>query len=544
MQYILNINRRHAYLLAASFTLLLTVILVNAFGTNNPSVFGHSAGEVGGVGPLIVIEAGTEQTIQQAISEIVSLGGGVVFMKAGVYNLSSSVNLSSNVALVGQGSATILQAAANNINLITEQNAGLTENIRLADFTLNSGSSTGIAGIVLTSASGLIEGLNISGMQSNSIQVINSVASGTNPVMHIRRNRIVSTGGLNGISILGTSIATAPTEQLVVGNIIEGTYSDSGINASQFVQVRDNTLSVTNIGINASSDVIAQGNKVRSSASVGQNEAGIVVSNRAQAADNFVSMSGTAPAIEAFNDAHVKGNQVSSTSGIAIEVASDATVIGNRVSSAGEEGILYSTAGGTGNIIGNQIVSWSGAAGTHAAVRVTGGEVLVADNTIEGTTGPGINITGGNAITVTGNYVSPGSNVAIVIDPTGTGLVDSNVVTVSAGTAILAVSDSVTISNNRITNGDIVAGGQATIISGNFLDGTDDINATGQSFLVIDGNRIEGDLDIAGAGGSKVATGNLIGGSLYAAATGECAISGNAVGVTLSVGTCSTINNV
>jgi len=46
--------------------------------------------------------------IQSAVDIVAALGGGTVFIKKGVYDLLSPLNLSSNVSLVGEGAATII----------------------------------------------------------------------------------------------------------------------------------------------------------------------------------------------------------------------------------------------------------------------------------------------------------------------------------------------------------------------------------------------------------------------------------------------------
>src|SRR5262245_62166146 len=132
----IELTRRHAYLLSIVAVFALAVSLVTAFGGTNPAVVGHSALElivngssvvdnsltgddidestlvgVGGgtslSGAVIIITPGTATTIQNAIDNLSSLGGGTVYMREGTYAIDGPINLTSNIALVGEGSATI-----------------------------------------------------------------------------------------------------------------------------------------------------------------------------------------------------------------------------------------------------------------------------------------------------------------------------------------------------------------------------------------------------------------------------------------------------
>lgn len=46
MQLIINIGKKHLYILALITVLLLTAIFATAYGSSNPAVFGHSEGEL------------------------------------------------------------------------------------------------------------------------------------------------------------------------------------------------------------------------------------------------------------------------------------------------------------------------------------------------------------------------------------------------------------------------------------------------------------------------------------------------------------------
>jgi len=46
MEIKINIEKRHFFVLAGSVLILWILVFVIAFGTNNPSNFGHSVGEI------------------------------------------------------------------------------------------------------------------------------------------------------------------------------------------------------------------------------------------------------------------------------------------------------------------------------------------------------------------------------------------------------------------------------------------------------------------------------------------------------------------
>ena len=69
MKLEVNIKKKYFFTILASVLILVAIIGTVAYGTNNPSVFGHSAGEVE------VTIGGNNYTLQQAITQNL-LGGG------------------------------------------------------------------------------------------------------------------------------------------------------------------------------------------------------------------------------------------------------------------------------------------------------------------------------------------------------------------------------------------------------------------------------------------------------------------------------------
>src|SRR3989344_2070381 len=67
MKFTIHIQKKHFYVLAVLLVLVMGVVTVTAFGTNNPAVFGHSGDEIQ------VTVNGQTKTLNAALSEV---GGG------------------------------------------------------------------------------------------------------------------------------------------------------------------------------------------------------------------------------------------------------------------------------------------------------------------------------------------------------------------------------------------------------------------------------------------------------------------------------------
>ena len=481
MEFYIDIKRRHAFIIALASSLLFGILLVNAFGGNNPSVVGHSALElivngssvvddsltgadidestlvIGGSsldGAVIIVTPGNETTIQNAIDNLSSLGGGTVYMREGTYTVAGPINLTSNIALVGEGSATILQATTNGIDIVTEQSATLLTNVQLRDFAIRPGAATGLDGVMFTDVTGLIEGLDISAIQGRSISVTRTTIPSPMTTA-IRRNTIVSTG-TDGILVSGGS--DIPGANVIVSeNVVNGTVSDA-IDCQGHADIRDNDVR-GGIGIRGAAQCI------------------------------------------------ISGNYVSSTTGAGIDVSSAQVHVSNNVIILAQtEGITCTCAG---SIVGNSVRLWSQGAGTHAGIRATasGGAtnpaVLIGNNWLEAFSGGGEGINATGVVTITGNHVLP----------------------ISGFFGIAINSNDVTISGNVVEDGGIwTRGNSEYAVTGNVINGNFDLNATSGSSFAITGNFIQGDLD--------------------ATSSSTCTLTGNVVAGTLFPGTCSSSNNV
>ena len=84
MKLEVNIEKRYAFVIVASLFILAGAIVAYAYGTNNPSVFGHSADEVAGVQKSI---SNNPCPPGQGIIQI-NADGTVLCYQAYLYNLS------------------------------------------------------------------------------------------------------------------------------------------------------------------------------------------------------------------------------------------------------------------------------------------------------------------------------------------------------------------------------------------------------------------------------------------------------------------------
>lgn len=468
MDIYITINKKHATAFALFASLLLCVLLVRGFGGSNPSVMGHSALElivnsssvvddsltgddidestlvIGGSsldGAVIIVTPGNETTIQNAIDNLSSLGGGTVYMREGTYTIAGPINMTSNIALVGEGSATILQATTNSIDIVTEQNAGLSENVRLKDFAIRAGSATGIDGVVLTNTAGLIEGLDISGMQGTSISVTNGALAPLQPYnMLVTRNKIFQASGGNAIVLSGAT-PTNDVQLSFTHNIID-TNVTNAINTNE-AQIAFNTIkSITGTtGILASSSVI-------------------------------------------------EGNRIITNSGVAITATGGNNVVSNNdIEAAGNQGILVNSAG-RAVVDGNNIQAWSLNAGTHPAIQLLGlAGGAITGNVIDGggLGGDGINVSNSNEVTINGNWIF--SAVVAIYVSAANSAISGNY----AEGPIWIESSDMAITGNTLDNGDINITGEARFaVTGNKIGGY--LDATSSSVCALTGNIVDGTL--------------------------------------------------
>lgn len=363
-------------------------------------------------------------------------------MNAGTYTIAGPINLTSNIALVGQGSGTILQATTNNIDIITENSASLLENVRLKDFAIRAGSAIGLDGVVFTDVAGLIEGLDISGIQGRSISVTRTITPSPMTTV-IRRNTIVSTG-TSGIVVFSSS--SIPGANLIVTqNVVNGTASFA-IDCEGRSEISNNDVR-GGIGIRGDAECI------------------------------------------------ISGNQVTSTTGAGIDVSGAQVHISNNVVIRSQlEGITCTCAG---TIVGNTVRLWSQGAGTHAGIRASavGGvdspAVLISSNWLEAFIGGGEGINASGVVAITGNHVLPQTGFFGIAANGNDFTVNGNVVENggiwTAGRFQYAVTGNVIYGNFDLN----ATSGSSFAITGNFVQG--DLDATGSGgACTLTGNVVGG----------------------------------------------------
>ncbi|RJQ22054.1 hypothetical protein C4580_01105 [Candidatus Woesearchaeota archaeon] len=436
-----SITKRALYFLITLSILITGALLTVAFGGNNPSLVGHSRGEISGVGPVIVVQGTTETAIQTAIDEAAVLGGGTVLMHAGTYTIAGPINLTSNISLIGQGSGTILQATTNSIDIITENSAALLVNVRLQDFAIRPGSATGLDGVVFTDVTGLIEGLDISGIQGRSISVTRTIIPSPMTTV-IRRNTIVSTG-TDGIVVSGGSDIPG-ANVIVTQNVVNGTVSDA-IDCQGHSEISNNDVR-GGIGIRGAAQCI------------------------------------------------ISGNHVTSTTGAGIDVSGAQVHISNNVVILSQlEGITCTCAG---TIVGNTVRLWSQGAGTHAGIRAsavggaTNPAVLISSNWLEAFVGGGEGINASGVVAITGNHVLPQTGFFGIAANGNDFTVNGNVV---ENGGIWTASRSEYAVTGNVINGNFdlnATSGSSFAITGNFVQG--DLDATGSAACTITGNVVSG----------------------------------------------------
>ena len=98
MKLEVNIKKKYFFTILASVLILVAIIGTVAYGTNNPSVFGHSAGEVE------IDIGGDTYTLQEAITQNLfggAGGGGMSFGDRVTKNVDQVYQAESDGLLIG-----------------------------------------------------------------------------------------------------------------------------------------------------------------------------------------------------------------------------------------------------------------------------------------------------------------------------------------------------------------------------------------------------------------------------------------------------------
>lgn len=349
--------------------------------------------------------------IQSAISAANSAGGGVVYLPAGTYMLSSSLTLPSNIHLQGVGPASILKhpndaVSTGYLALVNTDTVNGNNNITLSDFALdcnytNRPAATNSGIRFLADDSNACDNITIRQLTIRDVPVAAmQVMNTTN--FQVVRNRVDDTGR-DGITIWFNS-----TDGVIEGNIVTNTRDDcialnSEANPHVMTQIKrvsivGNTVgqaadSVFGTGINVAgaTDVAVQGNTIDYAQGWGIVVQGGLVSGaslpsrRISVTGNTIRSAGTATSggggIATANGSHIAitGNTVDTYYGNGIQIAAAATVSGNTIGTGATISSLgiYANAKFTA-VTGNRLEKPAG----HG-IQISQEKVSVIGNTIE-----------------------------------------------------------------------------------------------------------------------------------------------------------------
>lgn len=315
--------------------------------------------------PYNILDYGADQTgsadsttaIQSAINAANAVGGGVVFIPAGTYAVTT-IDLKLNVSIYGVGYASklISTGTGNIIRYVDGTGLAPLENVFIRDFYINGTNNSGGSGIWIQ---GFVES-EISGMYVHDVEAFGSLVFGAKKSKFLR-NTIDTTRTWDGMTIsVGSSIDniiesnyvlnsndsgigfTATTGTVCVGNIVDrtgvlsgGLYKAPGIDASgaQNAVITGNYVIGNQDGILLTTHVNTKINPKR-----------VVVSGNTIADSLYgvnVGVSGSGPYVGAIEEISITGNKIFSASvqGIHVDGYFNTSVTANDISNCGT-GIL------------------------------------------------------------------------------------------------------------------------------------------------------------------------------------------------------------
>lgn len=326
--------------------------------------------------------------IQAAINYVNSLGGGIVFVKMGTYNLSSNLLVKNNVSLNGDGRNSILYLN-NNVNLPVIIIDNTVIRAAVSEFTINGNASNNTS----------------PGAYGNMGIWVN--ATGT----HIYNNNITNVAG-NGIEFLGT------TNSLVDNNLINN--SGQGIRLtvnSNYNEIINNIIDSNSYGIfvydNGSTTYSSYYNKI-----IGNTVSNSSGTNGALAQAAGISLTGAPHSLVSNN--LVKNN---ATRGIEVFSGSPFSIItGNHVISNGSTGI--DTGPDSNLVISNNVVELNGGGGIYLSGLL---KSVISGNQI---------INNGQSATSTDdqNGITMQENSGSGTEPVNDNIITNNLITDTQGT--------------------------------------------------------------------------------------------------------------
>jgi len=211
-----------------------------------------------------------EAKIQSAINDVSAsaAGGGTVYLLEGTYSISGSINLASNIALIGTGRGTLLKLATSvsSVNVINASNANriLISNLMIDGYSKTGTNNYGISFNSVTYSK--IDRVGVSNMKSAGIYFSSSsnniisgstiMYNGSNGIYLYRtsNNNIISGNQikyntLQGLLLDGSSSSYITSNNTISGNVIYAHYYDSyGCqNAINLSYANNNTISGNDI---------------------------------------------------------------------------------------------------------------------------------------------------------------------------------------------------------------------------------------------------------------------------------------------------------
>lgn len=172
--------------------------------------------------------------LQAAIDDVISQGGGTVFVPTGTYLVSASLNLDDDVTLVGEGRSSVIVTATND-EIINATDAA---RIVIRDLSLRGDGDTAKTaqrGVYFTNVTdSLVENVHVKDVGYDGILLISGCVGNTIANCHC------DGCGDDGINIGGDPVA-ASTDNTVVGNVVENGNHDG-------IHISDGSLRTTATG--------------------------------------------------------------------------------------------------------------------------------------------------------------------------------------------------------------------------------------------------------------------------------------------------------
>lgn len=403
--------------------------------------------------------------IQAAIDAVNTAGGGVVYVPEGIY-VCQSIELTSNVRLVGSGAGSILRHKSAATAYMVQITSGSTD-AGLENLVID-GNSPNITDPVLPvhifGSRCYVKGVRIYDAKLNAILMAAGSLDTLIDGVHVYKVNASTSSGPNEGAIVGENSDT-PTGRAIIRNCV---VSDPGQHCigGRF----DGVIFQGNTCINTGSG--GDGISGYPGVTGNTNRRRVVIGNLIIGAVN--------------NGIHIGGD-------------GDNVVVGNAVFASGNRGISIEAnteASAVATVVGNTVDATTSLQGIWISNLSKGS---VSGNTVNGATTNGIEVSACDAITVTGNTATncTANGIAIIgstrVSVTGNTVTDNS----SRGIRVSSTSDGVLITGNYVagnTTAQIYTQDNATtnvFIHGNVVKGTSPFNLTGTGTKYV--GRNEGD---------------------------------------------------